>query len=122
MKTSRIYNNNANGILVRLMTICLIFCLTSFFTSCGIFYSIQHTETTQKANIPEPIPPPTAIREAFDLNPFYQQWIDVKGLPVIASAKVNPYALKEAAWLIRQMLQHRQDYCRHSYKTMCVLS
>ena len=37
------------------------------------------------------------------------QWVDVEGLPVVASAKVNPYAVKEAAWLIRQMIGHRQD-------------
>ena len=30
-------------------------------------------------------------------------------MPVVASAKVNPYAVKEAAWLIRQMIGHRQD-------------
>ena len=53
--------------------------------------------------------PPLAVREAFGLSPFYQQWIDVEGLPVVASSKVNPYALKEAAWLIRQMIGHRPD-------------
>ena len=53
--------------------------------------------------------PPFAVREAFDLSPFYQQWIDVEGLPVVASSKVNPYAVKEAAWLIRQMIGHRPD-------------
>ncbi|RKU10439.1 hypothetical protein C6501_13880 [Candidatus Poribacteria bacterium] len=109
MKTPRIYNNNANDVLVRAIVICLMFCLTAFFTSCGDSPSIQSAETTQDIHIPEPVPPPTVIREAFDLDPFYQQWIDVEGLPVIASEKVNPYAVKEAAWLIRKMLQHRQD-------------
>ena len=33
----------------------------------------------------------------------------MEGLPVVASAKVNPYAVKEAAYLIRQMIGHRQD-------------
>ncbi len=60
-------------------------------------------------NIPEPLPPPTSVRETFNLDPFYEQWIDVEGLPVVASARVNPYAVKEAAWLIRQMVGHRQD-------------
>lgn len=45
----------------------------------------------------------------FELDPFYQQWIDVGGLPVVASEKVNPYALKEAAWQIWQMIGHRPD-------------
>ena len=60
-------------------------------------------------NIPAPVPPPLTIREAFELDPFFQQWIDVEGLPVLASEKVNPYALKEAAWLIWQMIGHRPE-------------
>ena len=59
-----------------------------------------------QVHIPEPIPPPPAIRSSFDLDPFYQQWIDVEGFPVIASAKVSPYAVKEVAYLIRQIIRH----------------
>ena len=60
-------------------------------------------------NIPEPVPPPPAVRDFFDLTPFYQQWISVEGFPVLASAKVSPYAVKEAAWLIWQIIGHRPD-------------
>ena len=60
-------------------------------------------------NIPDPIPPLPAVRDFFDLTPFYQQWINVGGFPVLASAEVNPYALKEAAWVIWQMIGHRPD-------------
>ena len=60
-------------------------------------------------DISEPTPPPLAIRETFGLDPFYQQWIDVGGMPVLASVKVSPYAVKEAAFLISQMIGHRQD-------------
>ena len=60
-------------------------------------------------NIPEPVPPPAAVRDFFDLTPFYQQWINVAGFSVLASAKVNPYALKEATWVIWQMIGHRPD-------------
>ena len=60
-------------------------------------------------NIPEPVPPPAAVRDFFDLSPFYQQWINAGGFPVLASEKVNPYAVKEAAWLIWQMVGHRPD-------------
>ena len=56
--------------------------------------------------------PSPEVREAFDLSPFYQQWIDVEGLPVVASSKVNPYAVKEAAWLIWQMIGHRPEVLR----------
>ncbi len=60
-------------------------------------------------NIPEPVSPPEAVRDFFDLEPFYQQWIGIRGFPVIASAQVNPYAIKEAAWLVWQMIGHRPD-------------
>ena len=86
-----------------------MFYLTTILIVYVIFLSTQLTATAQSVNIPEPIPPPAAVRETFNLDPFYEQWIDVEGLPVVASSKVNPYAVKEAAWLIRQMIGHRQD-------------
>ena len=86
-----------------------MFYLTAVFVFCVLFYSIQLTVTAQSVNIPEPVPPPDAVRKTFNLAPFYVQWIDVEGLPVVASTKVNPYAVKEAVWLIRQMIGHRQD-------------
>lgn len=108
MKNPQRTNNNSNSVSVKSLATYLMFCLSIFFASCGIF-PIQHTETKQTVNIPEPVPPPANVRDAFNLSPFYQQWISVDGLHVIASAKVNPYALKEAAWLIRQMIKHRTD-------------
>jgi 5-hydroxyisourate hydrolase-like protein (transthyretin family) len=60
-------------------------------------------------DIPEPVPPPPDVRDFFDLTPFYQQWINVGGVPVLASEKVNPYAVKEAAWVIWQMIGYRPD-------------
>lgn len=60
-------------------------------------------------DVAEPAPPPADVREFLDLDPYYQQWVGVEGFPVIAAANVNPYALKEAAWLITIMLGHRKD-------------
>ncbi len=60
-------------------------------------------------NIPEPVPPPPVVRDFFDLDPFYQQWISVAGFPILASAKVSPYALKEVAYVVWQMIGHRRD-------------
>lgn len=60
-------------------------------------------------NIPEPVPPPAAVRDFFDLEPFYQQWINVDGLPILASTQVSPYAVKEVAWLIYNISRHRSD-------------
>ena len=86
-----------------------MFYLTVVFIACVLFLSTQLTLTAQSVSILEPVLPPIAVRETFNLDPFYEQWVDVEGLPVIASAKVNPYAVKEAAYLIRQMIGHRQD-------------
>lgn len=40
---------------------------------------------------------------------FYTQSLSAHGFPITASAKVNPYALKEAAFLVDQMLANRPD-------------
>ena len=40
---------------------------------------------------------------------FYTQSLSANGFPVVASAKVNPYALKEAAFIVNQMLANRPD-------------
>lgn len=40
---------------------------------------------------------------------FYTQVVHAQGYPICASAKVNPYALKEAAYLVDLMLAHRPD-------------
>ena len=86
-----------------------MFYLTVILIVSVIFFLIQLTATAQSMNIPKPVPPPVTVRETFNLDPFYEQWIDVEGLPVVASAKVNPYAVKEVAYLIRQVIGHRPD-------------
>ena len=40
---------------------------------------------------------------------FYAQSVSANGFPIVASAKVNPYALKEAAFLVNLMLANRPD-------------
>ena len=82
-----------------------------FFTFCVVLIALTSWLNTANAQIriPEPVPPPPAIRTAFDLSPFYQQWIDVDGFPILASAKVSPYAVKEVAWVIRNVTRHRPD-------------
>jgi hypothetical protein len=40
---------------------------------------------------------------------FYTQRVSAKGLPIVASDKVNPYALKEARYLVNLMLAERPD-------------
>ena len=76
------------------------------------FQQLPKTNSANGDNIPDPAPPPAVVQDFYQLDPYYEQWINVGGLPVIASAKVNPYALKEAAWLIEKMIGHRPDVLR----------
>ncbi len=42
---------------------------------------------------------------------FYTQRVEVNGFPIVASDRVNPYALKEAAHLVGLMIAERPDLC-----------
>ncbi len=52
------------------------------------------------------------MRKDFKLSDFYQQCIEVHGLSLVASPKVSPYALKEAAWILQNLLKGREDILR----------
>ena len=52
---------------------------------------------------------PQDLRERLGLASFYQKHIDVGGLPILGSANVSDFALREAAWIIRHMLAGRED-------------
>jgi xylan 1,4-beta-xylosidase len=54
-------------------------------------------------------PVPAAIREKFELDPFYQKHVDAGGLPILSSSQVSDAGLLEAAHLIDQMLANRED-------------
>jgi hypothetical protein len=54
---------------------------------------------------------------------FYTQRVYAHGFPIVASAKVNPFALKEAAFLVDKMLEKRPDVRTAMIKSgarMCV--
>jgi hypothetical protein len=56
---------------------------------------------------------------------FYTQSVSVNGFLIVASAKVNPYALKEAEFLVKQMLANRPDVRRAmitSGARMCIMA
>ncbi len=40
---------------------------------------------------------------------FYTQRVDVEGFSIVASPRVSPFAVQEAAWIVRQMLAGRPD-------------
>lgn len=51
----------------------------------------------------------TAPPAEMKLDPFYKKYLSADGYPIIASEKVDDYALKEAAYLINMMLAKRPD-------------
>lgn len=66
--------------------------------------------TAAHAQIPATIiAPPQSEVERLQLSPFYEQYLSAKGFPVVASAKVSPFALYEARYLIDKMLAGRDD-------------
>ena len=59
------------------------------------------------------------------IPPFYTQSVSANGFPIVASANVNPYALKEAAFLVNQMLARRPDVREAMIKSgarMCIMA
>ncbi|MBC7817203.1 MAG: DPP IV N-terminal domain-containing protein, partial [Planctomycetaceae bacterium] len=51
----------------------------------------------------------TAPPAEFKVDPFHKKYVDAGGYPIVASDKVNDYALKEAAYLVNLMLAQRPD-------------
>ncbi len=58
------------------------------------------------ADDPHPV---TKLDAARGYDPFYEKVVDASGIPVLGSAKVSDHALKEAAYLIDRMLEHRPE-------------
>jgi len=56
---------------------------------------------------------------------FYTQVVSADGFPIVGSDKVNPYALKEAAFIVKMMLSHRPDLREALIKSgarLCVMA
>jgi len=51
----------------------------------------------------------TAVPASLGLPDFYAKYVDAHGYPIVGSAKVSDYALKEAAYLVDMMLAKRPD-------------
>ena len=81
-----------------------------------ILFSAVHPATILAADRPSPnetarlaeykvTTPPAELK----LPEFYQKYVDAHGYPIVSSAKVNDYALKEAAYIVDLMLAKRPD-------------
>jgi hypothetical protein len=56
---------------------------------------------------------------------FYTQSVNAGGFPIVASAKVNPYALKEAVYIVNMMLAKRPEVREAMIKSgarVCVMA
>jgi hypothetical protein len=58
------------------------------------------------------ISPPRNVVATFHLSPFYKKYVDVDGMPIVASERVSDYALLEARFLVRKMIGDRPDILR----------
>lgn len=52
---------------------------------------------------------PSELRDRLQLDRFYQKHIDVGGFPILGSANVSDFALREAAWIVRHVVGDRDD-------------
>ncbi|MCS7166832.1 MAG: hypothetical protein RMI91_08865 [Gemmatales bacterium] len=52
---------------------------------------------------------PRDLRENWRLSEFYEKCVLANGLPILASGRVNDYALLEAAYIVDRMLAGRDD-------------
>ncbi len=75
------------------------------FTVVVAFLTIRSSQAEERT-ITEP---PENIRTEWKLSTFYKKCIVTDGFPIVASEQVSDYALKEAAFLVDQMLQGRDD-------------
>ncbi len=67
----------------------------------------------------------TSPPESAKINPFYAKYIEADGLPIVGSAGVSDYALKEAAYWARAMLAARPDVRRAmiaSGSRLCIMA
>jgi uncharacterized RmlC-like cupin family protein len=74
-----------------------------------IFVAIAASAVASNAVNENVAPIPAEVRAKFHLSPFYRKYVDVGGVPIVASAKVSDFALLEARFIVQQMIGHRPE-------------
>jgi aminopeptidase N len=69
-------------------------------------WALIKSKFTQGAPALDPVTSPPA---ALGLDRFYTKFASAGGLPIVGSAKVSDHAIREAAYLVGQMLAYRPD-------------
>jgi hypothetical protein len=101
---------------------------TIFTTSLGHRFEVVGRDDQSKITVVSEVPIQAARFDPEGRNgvpAFYTQHISAGGFPIVASAKVNPYALKEAAYLVNMMLAKRPDVREAMIKSgarMCIMA
>ena len=95
MKTTKAI---AAGIVVLLIT--FSFTAQASAERMGVSAQVEKLKVTS---------PPQQKVNNLNLDPFYKKHIDVDGFSIVSSEKVNDYALKEAAYLIKRVTKNRPD-------------
>ncbi len=74
-------------------------------------YSTGAPRPVVAAPLPAVAPPPAELA-AWGLSPRYTKHVAVHGFPILGAADVSDAALREAAYLIEQMIGHRPEVLR----------
>ncbi|MFM7215829.1 MAG: peptidylprolyl isomerase [Verrucomicrobiota bacterium] len=75
----------------------------------GLLALTLHAQDSAAVSGSQVGPVPPALRERFQLAPFYQKHIAVGPLPIVGSSRVSDPALREAAWIVRHLMEGRDD-------------
>lgn len=96
---------------------------TVITTTLGCRFAIVGREDKAESIVTSEVP--VQAFRAGGVPAFYTQRIEAHGFPIVGSAKVNPHALKEAAYLVDMMLAKRPDVRAAMIKSgarMCVMA
>ena len=74
-----------------------------FFITLCLSFEFFGKNSYQVSSIPE------SIRDFLDLHPFYQKRVEIGEFSIIGSSKVSDFAMKEAAYLIDNMVGKRKE-------------
>lgn len=76
---------------------------------CTLVFLVFAVTTAEIAATAADLPEVTAPPPELKAKAFYSKYLDANGYPILASSQVNDYALREAAYLVDQMLARRPD-------------
>jgi len=92
----------------------LLMLLISAGSSCATRSSVEQRDNSSRRakagwHVANVSPLPDEVRREFSLDLFYQKYISLSGLPIVASTNVSDYAVREVAWVLGHMMEGRDD-------------